>query len=274
MIFLIYRSITYITVRQLRSTCVKYRNSKTANKYKKVIDRLLKNNNIIIIQQDKGRGVVVLDRTKYIDKCLPTVGKKQFSKLDYDPTSKLESKVQRTLRKIKLKLHENVYKKLYPTGSYPGKFYRNAKVHKLSTNNVDDLTLRPIVCNIGTTTYETAKYLVSLLAPLSKSEFTIKNTKEFVKYIQKQKVPYGYKMFSFDVASLFTNVPLEETIEIILKRICINKEIITDIPKQEMKELLILCTKNVHFTFNNDTYIQVDGVAVGSPLGPVLANIY
>ena len=49
------------------------------------------------------------------------------------------------------------------------------------------------------------------------------------------------------MASLFTNVPLEETIEIILKRIYINKEITTDIPKQEMKELLILCKKK--FTF-------------------------
>ena len=44
--------------------------------------------------------------------------------------------------------------------------------------------------------------------------------------------------------------------------------------KQEMKELLILCTKNVHFTFNNETYIQVDGVAMASLLGPVLANIF
>ena len=139
---------------------------------------------------------------------------------------------------------------------------------------MDDLTLRPIVSNIGNATYETAKYLASLLAALSKSEFTINNTKEFVKYIQIQKVPDGYKMVSFDVGSLFTNVPLEETIEIILKRIYINKEITTDIPKQEMKELLILFTKNVHFTFNNETYIQVDGVAMGSPLGPVLANIF
>ena len=64
---------------------------------------------------------------------------------------------------------------------------------------------------------------------------------------------------------MFTNAPLEETIEIILKRICINKEITTDIPKREMKELLILCTKNVHFTFNKETYIQVDGVSVDSP---------
>ena len=211
---------------------MKYHNSKTANKYKQVIDRLSKNNNIIIIEQDKGSGVIILDRNKYIDKCMSMVATKQFSKLDYDPTSKLESKEQNTLRKIKSKLPENVYKKLYPTGSYPGKFYRNAKVPKLSTNNVDDLTLRPIVSDIGTATYETAEYLTSLLAPLSQSELTINNTKEFIKYIQKQKVLDGYKMVSFDVASLFTNVPIGETIEIILKRVYINKEITTDIEKQ------------------------------------------
>ena len=74
---------------------MKYHNSKTANKYKIVIDRLSKKNNIIIIKQDKGHGVVILDRTKYIDKCLPMVATKQFSKLDYDLTSKLESKVQK-----------------------------------------------------------------------------------------------------------------------------------------------------------------------------------
>ena len=202
------------------------------------------------------------------------LGTKQFSKLDNDPTSKLESKIQRTLRKIKSKLPEKVYRKLYLTGSCPGKFYGNAKVHKLLTNNADDLPLRPIISNIGTATYETAKYLANLLAPLGKSKYTITNTKEFVKYIQKQKVLDGYKMVSFDVVSLFTNVPLEQAIEIILKRIYINKEITTNIPKQEMKELLFLCTKNVHFTFNNQIYIQLDGVAMDSPLGPVLANIF
>ena len=41
-----------------------------------------------------------------------------------------------------------------------------------------------------------------------------------------------------------------------------------------MRELLYLCTKNAHFTLNNKTCLQVDGAAMGSPLGPVLANIF
>ena len=41
-----------------------------------------------------------------------------------------------------------------------------------------------------------------------------------------------------------------------------------------MKELLLLCTKNAHFTFNNKIYQQCDGVAMGSPLGPVIAGIF
>ena len=41
-----------------------------------------------------------------------------------------------------------------------------------------------------------------------------------------------------------------------------------------MRELLYLYTENVHFIFNNKTNLQVDGVAIGLPLGPVLANIF
>ena len=101
------------------------------------------------MKQGKGRGVVIMNRSKCLEKCLPILQGEQFTKLDYDPTSKLESKVQRTLHKIKLKLPENIYKKLCLTGS-PGKFHGNAKIHKLSSNDANDLPLRPTVSNIGT----------------------------------------------------------------------------------------------------------------------------
>ena len=80
-------------------------------------------------------------------------------------------------------------------------------------------------------------------------------------------------MVSFDVKSLFKNVPLNCTIDIILKRIYEKNELVTSVTKNETKEMLILCTKNVHFTFESRTYVQTDGVAMASPLGLVLADI-
>ena len=72
------------------------------------------------------------------------------------------------------------------------------------------------------------------------------------------KVPVGHKMVLSDVTSLFTNVPLDKAIEIILKRVLKEKERMTTIPKREMKERLYLCTTNVQFSFNNDIYIYAE----------------
>ena len=60
-----------------------------------------------------------------------------------------------------------------------------------------------------------------------------------------------HQKMSFDVKSLFTSIPLNKTIEITLERIYDRKEINTDIPKTIMKEMLLLCTQNVHFLFED-----------------------
>ena len=78
-------------------------------------------------------------------------------------------------------------------------------------------------------------------------------------------------MVSFDVKSLFMNVPLDQTINIILKTIYDNAELQTNITRSELKDMLLLCTKEVHFMFNGKIYIQADSVAMGSLLGPVPA---
>ena len=56
------------------------------------------NKSILLIKQDKGRGIAILDRKRYIEKCLSIVQSKHFKKLKKDPTKTLESKVQRTLQ--------------------------------------------------------------------------------------------------------------------------------------------------------------------------------
>ena len=158
-----------------------------------------KNSSIIVLKQDKRKGVVIMNHTKYLGKCYTILNSNQFTKLDEDPTCYMETKAQRIPRKVKSMMPQNVYSKPYQSDSCPGKFYGAAKMHKLLTNNVDDLPLRPIISNIETATYQTAEYLAKLLSPLGTSEYTISNTKTFVKQIRKMKVPLGYKLVSFDV---------------------------------------------------------------------------
>ena len=134
--------------------------------------------------------------------------------------------------------------------------------------------MRPVISNFGTTTYEIAKYFNKLLTPLDKSDYNILNTKDLIRRLREETIPAGYKMISFDVKSLFTNVPLDKTIDYILKKVYNEKKIQTNIPKTVLKELLYLCAKQLHSTLNNSIYIQCDSVPMGSPLGPLLVNIF
>ena len=78
---------------------------------------------------------------------------------------------------------------------------------------------------------------------------------------------------SFDVKSLFTNIPLKKVINIIIKRVYDEKLISTQLEKRTLKKLLIDCCTKTPFSFNNELYQQVDGVSMGSPSGPTQANI-
>ena len=179
------------------------------------------------------------------------------------------------LRKIKSTLPIQDYKRLYLIGSYPGKFYGTAKLHKIKLDgHVDHLLIRPIESNIGTATYNLSKYLAKMLEPQRKSQYSLKTTKDFMYKIKTEKIPTGYQMVSFDVKSLFTNLLLDRTINIILQLIFDNQEIQTTMTKKELEELLILCTKNVHLTFSGKTFVQYDGAAMGSQLGSVLVDIF
>ena len=116
---------------------------------------------------------------------------------------------------------------------------------------------------------EMRRYL-NLLAPLVKSDYTI-FTPDFINCLKKEAVPRTDKKISLVVKSLFAKVPLDETISIILSKVCDEVKIETNIPRHVMEELLLLCIKHVHFPFNGDIYIHLDGVAMESPLRPLLA---
>ena len=152
--------------------------------------------NLLRHMKIKGRGVAIINKDKYTEKCLQILNTNQFVKLNSDPTKTTERKVQNVLRKIKSKFSPNEYKKLYPTGSSPGKFYGTAKIHKLSQGDqVEKCSIRPIISNIDTATYRLAKHLAKLLSPLSTSEYTLKSTKDFIEKLKTVKVLRDIKWY-------------------------------------------------------------------------------
>ena len=80
-------------------------------------------------------------------------------------------------------------------------------------------------------------------------------------------------MVSYDVCSLFTNIPLNETIDLAVDIIFDNNQSM-NITKPQLKKTFVFATSQTHFLFNNEVYDQTDGVAIGSPLGPALSNLF
>ena len=81
-------------------------------------------------------------------------------------------------------------------------------------------------------------------------------------------------MVSYDVSSLFTNIPLTEVIHIILNKLFHNNTPFVNFSYDLFKKLLETASLNCYFLFNKSIYQQVDGIAMGSPLGPTFANIF
>ena len=144
-------------------------------------------------------------------------------------------------------------------------------MHKFSSS-YSSPKLRPIVSSTGTVNYNLARFLCDPLSPLVLNNYSCKDTFSFVSQIKNANLSKKF-VVSYDVTSLFTNIPLQETIDIAINLI-FNHNPNLNITRKELKKLFLFATSQTHFIFNSNFYNQVDGVAMGSPLAPVLANIF
>ena len=161
------------------------------------------------------------------------------------------------------------YEKIYPNGSKPARAYGLPKLHK---NYVTVPPFRPIVSSIGTFNYHLASFLGDLAKDVMPCEFSCSDTFTFLRELKQQNLE-GQFMISFDVCSLFTNIPLNETIDLAVDLI-LNKKPDLKISKRELRELFVFATSKTNFIFQGVIYDQIDGIAMGSPLAPILANLF
>ncbi|CAF1601783.1 unnamed protein product, partial [Didymodactylos carnosus] len=278
---------------KLRKLCDTFRWNayKTISRYRddtepmiRTLRNLSKDKSIHISRADKGRAVVILNKIDYntkMESILNDTG--AFKIIESDPTLKKEDMLQHKLLKLRnsgfITDAEYIYAR--PVGSGPGKAYGLPKIHK------KDLPLRPIISTCNTFNYKLSKLLAKKLGHLRISPNIINDTFKFVDEIHSLRFNQDeIKLVSFDIISLFTKVPLDRTIEIILEQMYGKPHTCTFSNKKkddwcdncknryELKSLLEIATKDSHFIFNDKIYCQLQGIAMGSPLGPLFADVY
>ena len=247
------------------------------NQYHRLLKQLKEDRSIIVTRPDKGRGIVLLDRDNYISKMNAILNDTtKFRCRSDDPTISRERRLTKILNRLKNDGHisEEFCDMAKSSGSHPGRLYGLPKTHKDNVDK-DNVTFRPVLSSIGTYNYGLAKVLKQMLSSILQRETNIKDSFAFVQELKTLKnFATKYKMVSFDITSLYTNIPLGETIKIILNHLYNDQKPPPTISEADLKILLEIATQDSHFLFNGKVYDQIDGVSMGSPLAPLLAEIF
>ena len=163
------------------------------------------------------------------------------------------------------------YRSMYPIGCVFPKFYGLPKIHK------SDTPLIPIVSSCGSVTYGVAKELTKILKPLvGKSPHHINSTHDFVEQVKHITLVPGECLSSYDVCALFTSVPVDPALRVIKDLLEKDPTLMyrTVLPVEDIILLLEFCLKNTYLSFQGQFYEQVEGVAMGSLVSPIVASLY
>ena len=240
---------------------------------RKAIDELRRDKNKMILTVDKGVSMVVMDRDDYNQKAEALLQESAYKPIPNDSTNKYKTKLIALLKSIITEggINEATYKRLYPTGAGSPKFYGLPKIHKEGT------PLRPIVSSIGAETYSTSKELSRILRPLvGKSPHHICNNQVFMKHLKGITLGPDEVMVSYGVRALFTSVPIKPALEVMQKLLKEDPDLQkrTTMSTKHIMDLLEFCLRNTYFTHRGKFYDQVEGAAMGSPISPIVANLF
>jgi len=129
-----------------------------------------------------------------------------YQPLNKDPTDRLTRKLSEKLLSLKRNGHtsEAVYNKIRPRHKQLPRIYGLPKIHKAN------ILLRPIKSCINTFVHDLSAFLANIISPLTgNSDFMVTNSAQFASIISSEKIQDNEITVSFDVESLFTNIPIE-----------------------------------------------------------------
>ena len=122
-----------------------------------------------------------------------------------------------------------------------------------------------------------AKELATIFKPLvGKSPHHINSTQDFVEQVKHITLAPAECLSSYDVSALFISVPIDPALQII-KDLLVKDPTLKDRTVIGISDIILLlefCLKNTYFSFQGQFFEQVEGAAMGSPVSPIVANLY
>ncbi|CAH8464949.1 unnamed protein product [Schistosoma rodhaini] len=239
------------------------------------LKQLRNDKTIIITKADKGNTTVIMNKIDYEKKAKEHLQEGPYELIkdakSRTTLNKLKAETSKILHSLKVKLGTPLWFLLNPKSCNPCRFYGLPKIHK------DSIPLRPVVDFTNSPTYNLAKYLARILKPYEKLiNHGIKNSMEFKNIIDTIDIEEDEVMASFDVSSLFTNVPINRALDIIYA--CLESDLDLNLrcplDPSEFIKCLELCLRSTLFIFRGDLYRQKEGIAMGSPVSPIVANLF
>ncbi|XP_067660314.1 uncharacterized protein [Haliotis asinina] len=238
---------------------------------RQAITDLRKDKSITIVQADKGKAVVVLN-TNDFNKMVSNIldDDTTYRKIKKDPTQKLQRQHKAHLKQLRdnYELSHELHHKL--AVSHPQAPYARAtvKIHK------NPPKARLLVCSRDTVFYNTAQHLTKVLAPLGKTaDSYISDSTDFCEKLKTVENPG--KIVSYDVVDLFTSVPINETLHILRNRLDnLDSPLDTKLSTDSILQLITNSITSTYFTWGDELYEQIHGLPMGSPLSPILSEIY
>lgn len=233
------------------------------------INRKLKENECIVVKADKGNTVVVMEKKDYIQKTLDFFSSNNIVRIEKDPTPKYQDAVKKFVKNCNFLLQNWEKRTCCMMNPIMPKLRSQPKIHK------DGTPIRPIVSCIDSPGYILSQKLNQFLSKnyVFTGNFMLKNTLELIEAIQEIPIPENSILCSFDVTNLYTNVPVDEAIELVRINLIKYKKVPTPQIIEAIEGLQLILSHN-YFGFNGQIYKQHTGLAMGCSLAGTLANIF
>ena len=256
------------------------------NRRSKIIHQLLrriKTSNVSVTKTDKDSKLVLIDRIEYVAKVKDVLNGTQFSIHNTNepkkrrgrpptlPRNIFETKQLEVERFIETVPHLSEHVQT-PALCRQAQLYGLIKTHKPGNK------IRPVMSATNSYSFHLAKFLAKAVSQHCLSKYCLESTDSFFGKLHEKPPDPNSTLASFDVVSLFTNVPVKRTIGLLLNEMYANtNEYYIDnvrFTRQQMCRALNLAAIDQVFNFDGTTYVQREGCSMGSPLGTHLANFF